>query len=50
MATLIDVMLEAEFRLNSLILASLTLTLYDHCLTFSMEVRIAGSVHTMYSR
>ena len=47
MTNLIEVILEAEFRLNALIFVSFALTLYDHCLTFSMEVRIAGSVHTI---
>ncbi|EPS97863.1 hypothetical protein FOMPIDRAFT_1127707 [Fomitopsis schrenkii] len=38
MTNLLDVLAEAEFRLNAFVIASLSLTLYDHCLTFGMEV------------
>ena len=42
MSGLVEVIFVAEFRLNAVIIASLALILYDHCLTLSMEVRAHG--------
>lgn len=42
-ALLFDVF-EAQFQLNCLTIVSLALVIYDHCLTFSMEVRFSFSI------